>query len=129
MANEYAVNAADLTAVADAIRTKGGTSAALSFPDEFAAAIAAIVSGSQVAMGSVTVSKNKNTITISPGFVVKMLCLATERSKGGTYNNGTISTTEGGIASVSSTTTSTVITLAESLSGVTSTKCWWMAAS
>lgn len=67
MANEYTVNAADLTAVADAIREKGGISAALSFPDGFAQAIAAIESGSesgsQVAKGTIirtTASKNIN---------------------------------------------------------------------
>lgn len=45
MANEYIVNSADLTAVADAIRTKGGTSGALTFPSGFADAIAAIQAG------------------------------------------------------------------------------------
>lgn len=63
MANEYTVNAADLTAVADAIRAKTGTSEGLSFPDGFAQAIAAIESGSQVAKGTLirtTASKNIN---------------------------------------------------------------------
>ena len=45
MANEYLVNSADLTAVADAIRTKGGTSNAMIFPDGFVDAIEAIESG------------------------------------------------------------------------------------
>lgn len=45
MANEYAVNYADLKAVADAIREKGGTSDALTFPGGFADAIAAIQAG------------------------------------------------------------------------------------
>lgn len=45
MAHEYAVNRADLTAVADAIRAKGSTAAALSFPAEFVAAIGAISAG------------------------------------------------------------------------------------
>lgn len=36
---------ADLTSVANAIRTKGGTSAALAFPSGFIGAIAAIPSG------------------------------------------------------------------------------------
>lgn len=45
MANEYAVNQADLTAVADAIREKGGTSDALEFPGGFADAIGAIQAG------------------------------------------------------------------------------------
>lgn len=42
MANEYAVNQADLTAVADAIREKGGTSDALEFPGGFVDAVEAI---------------------------------------------------------------------------------------
>lgn len=45
MANEYAVNLADLTAVADAIRAKGGTSGALSFPGGFVDAVRAIETG------------------------------------------------------------------------------------
>lgn len=45
MENKYLVNSADLTAVADAIRTKGGTSGALTFPSGFADAIAAIQAG------------------------------------------------------------------------------------
>lgn len=42
MANEYAVNRADLISVADAIRSKGGTSEALAFPDGFVSAVEAI---------------------------------------------------------------------------------------
>ena len=45
MANEYAVNQADLTAVADAIRAKGGTSEALTFPGGFVDAVGAIQAG------------------------------------------------------------------------------------
>lgn len=45
MANEYAVNQADLAAVADAIRQKGGTSNALAFPGGFVNAVAAIQAG------------------------------------------------------------------------------------
>lgn len=56
MANEYAVNQADLAAVADAIRQKGGTSEPLAFPGGFVGAIAAIQagggSGSSVDIGS-----------------------------------------------------------------------------
>ena len=36
---------ADLTSVANAIRTKGGTSASLAFPSDFVSAIAAISGG------------------------------------------------------------------------------------
>lgn len=42
MATNYITTATDLTAVADAIRTKGGTSASLSWPSGFATAIANI---------------------------------------------------------------------------------------
>ena len=72
MANEYTVNAADLTAVADAIRAKTGTSEGLSFPDGFAAAIAAIPAGAQVASGSVTTNR-KSYMNITPGFIVRKL--------------------------------------------------------
>ena len=74
MANEYTVNAADLTAVADAIRAKAGTSEGLSFPDGFAAAIAGISTGAQVASGSVTTTR-KSYMKIYPGFVVKKLSI------------------------------------------------------
>lgn len=72
MANEYTVNAADLTAVADAIRAKTGTSEGLSFPDGFAAAIAGISTGAQVASGSVTTAR-KSYMNITPGFIVRKL--------------------------------------------------------
>lgn len=45
MANEYAVNKADLTSVANAIRTKGETSAQLAFPSGFVAAIENMTTG------------------------------------------------------------------------------------
>lgn len=45
MEKKYLVKSADLTAVADAIREKGGTSDALTFPGGFADAIAAIQAG------------------------------------------------------------------------------------
>ena len=45
MANEYVVNSADMTRVADAIRSKGSTSDALSFPDGFVSAVSAIQTG------------------------------------------------------------------------------------
>lgn len=45
MANEYLVNSVDLKAVADAIRTKGGTSDALTFPGGFVDAVGAIQAG------------------------------------------------------------------------------------
>ncbi len=45
MANEYLVNSADLKAVADAIREKGGTTEQLVFPGDFVTAIMAITGG------------------------------------------------------------------------------------
>lgn len=47
--NEYLVNGADMTTVADAIREKGGTTAPLSFPEGMAAAVRGIQSGSGAA--------------------------------------------------------------------------------
>ena len=43
--NEYLVDGADMTAVADAIREKGGTTAPLSFPAGMAKAVRDIQSG------------------------------------------------------------------------------------
>lgn len=68
MANEYTVNAADLTAVADAIRAKTGTSEGLIFPDGFAQAIAAIESGSQVAKGTLNRTTDSKNINLSLDF-------------------------------------------------------------
>lgn len=48
MANEYLVNSADLTSVANAIRTKGETSAQLVFPSGFVSAIENIKSGADL---------------------------------------------------------------------------------
>lgn len=42
---EYLTNTTDLTSVANAIRTKGGTTALLTYPDEFVTAIQAIKTG------------------------------------------------------------------------------------
>ena len=48
MPEHYIANAADLTAVADAIRTKGGTTDTLTFPDGFVSAIGNLGSGGTV---------------------------------------------------------------------------------
>lgn len=71
MANEYAVNSADLLSVADAIREKGGTENPLSFPAGFVSAIQAI-SGGGASLGLIAVSSadslpetaNANTIAV-----------------------------------------------------------------
>ena len=129
MANEYTVNAADLTAVADAIRAKTGTSEGLSFPDGFAAAIAGISTGAQVASGSVMVSKS-NSMTITPGFIVKNICSATASSTstnekyrgGGMYIDGVKS---GDIKSITSDASQTIVTFSKEFS----TTIYWLATS
>lgn len=128
MANEYTVNASDLTAVADAIRAKAGTSEGLSFPDGFAAAIAGISTGAQVANGTVVLPGSAKSFTITPGFKVKKLCIGTSDADGsGLYVNGTIDTTkETGIQSVSSTEAKTTVTFTSYLDRM-KVDIWWMA--
>lgn len=67
---EYLTNTTDLTAVADAIRTKGGTSAQLAFPDGFVSAVQAIESAPDLqivvttsAGATVTASKGGKTVS------------------------------------------------------------------
>lgn len=131
MANEYTVNAADLTAVADAIRAKTGTSEGISFPDGFAAAIAGISSGAQVASGSVNVSQSfLDSMTITPGFVVKNICFAvayntsTYKSAhgGGMYIDGVIS---GDIESITSDASQTIVTFSKGFAR----EIFWLATS
>lgn len=108
MANEYTVNAADLTAVADAIRAKTGTSEGLLFPDGFAAAIAGISAGTQVASGSVSLGTNERTVTVTPGFIVgkfmivwATLTTGTTTTQAGAYYSGdsfNFYNTDGGMA-------------------------------
>lgn len=62
---------ADLTSVANAIRTKGGTSAILAFPSGFVSAIANIPSGGgdyDIVSGTVTPSSNSKTIPVDVDF-------------------------------------------------------------
>lgn len=49
--NEYLVDGADMTTVADAIREKGGTTAPLSFPEGMAKAVRNIQSGGDLSLG------------------------------------------------------------------------------
>lgn len=55
---EYLAKSEDLTAVADAIRAKGGTDAQLTFPDGFAAAVQAIPTGATITDGIVVKERN-----------------------------------------------------------------------
>ncbi len=65
--SDYLVTDTELTAIANAIRTKGGTSASLSFPAEFVSAINAIEtggSGLEYEEGTFTPTEAVNTIYI-----------------------------------------------------------------
>lgn len=55
----------DLTSVANAIRTKGGTSASLAFPADFVSAIGAISTGGGVQSGSYTPTGAVRTFSLS----------------------------------------------------------------
>lgn len=75
---EYLTNDVDLRKVADAIRTKGGTSAALSYPDEYVSAINAITAGTELKIvvstpsgAAVTATKGSNTVS---GMSVNGVC-------------------------------------------------------
>lgn len=57
MAN-YTVTDSDLTSIANAIRTKGGTQASLEYPTEFISAINAIPTGSSTEIDSLSVTQN-----------------------------------------------------------------------
>lgn len=84
---------ADLTAVADAIRTKGGTSAQLAFPDGFVSAVQAIQTGTELQI--IVTVKSGATVTATKGSL----------SVSGTSVNGTCTLTvpETGTWSVSAT--------------------------
>ena len=67
---EYLTNTTDLTLVADAIRTKGGTTESLTYPDEFVTAIQAIQTGTKLQIiASVTsgaiVTATKGSLSVS----------------------------------------------------------------
>ena len=65
---KYLVNDSSLTAVADAIRTKGGTTERLSFPDGFVSAVEGIQAGGdeivELLEGTITAFKNDNVTKI-----------------------------------------------------------------
>ena len=64
MANEDAVNAADLTAVADAIRAKAGVSDALVFPSGFADAVAGISTDGDMDVGEIVLEESSIYLTV-----------------------------------------------------------------
>ena len=67
---EYLTNTTDLTLVADAIRTKGGTTELLTYPDEFVTAIQAIQTGPELQIivtvtSGATVTATKGSLSVS----------------------------------------------------------------
>ena len=90
---EYLTNTTDLTLVANAIRTKGGTTELLTYPDEFVIAIQAIQTGPELQI--IVTVKSGATVTATKGSL----------SVSGTSVNGTCTLTvpEAGTWSVSAT--------------------------
>ena len=78
---EYLTNTTDLTLVADAIRTKGGTTELLTYPDEFVIAIQAIQTGPELQIivtvtSGATVTATKGSLSVS-GTSVNGTCTLT----------------------------------------------------
>lgn len=78
---EYLTNTADLTAVADAIRAKGGTSEPMVYPDGFVTAIQAIQTGTELQIivtveSGATVTATKGSLSVS-GTAVNGTCTLT----------------------------------------------------
>lgn len=93
---EYLTNTNDLTLVADAIRTKGGTTELLTYPDEFVTAIQAIQTGTELQIivtvkSGATVTATKGSMSVS-GTSVNGTCTLTVPEPG----EWTVSATLGG---------------------------------
>ncbi len=93
---EYLTNTNDLTLVADAIRTKGGTTELLTYPDEFVTAIYAIQTGTELQIivtvtSGATVTATKGSLSVS-GTSVNGTCTLTVPEAG----EWTVSATLGG---------------------------------
>ena len=78
---EYLTNTNDLTLVANAIRTKGGTTELLTYPDEFVIAIQAIQTGPELQIivtvtSGATVTATKGSLSVS-GTSVNGTCTLT----------------------------------------------------
>ena len=87
MANEYAVNSADLTSVADAIRTKGGTAEPLAFPAGFVSAIQAITSGGGASLGLIAVPSADS---LPETANASTIAVVTEQTIGNLYVQGSV---------------------------------------
>ena len=93
---EYLTNTTDLTSVANAIRTKGGTTELLTYPDEFVTAIQAIQTGTELQIivtvtSGATVTATKGSLSVS-GTSVNGTCTLTVPEPG----EWTVSATLGG---------------------------------
>ena len=98
---EYLTNTNDLTLVANAIRTKGGTTELLTYPDEFVTAIQAIQTGTELQIiatvtSGATVTATKGSLSVS-GTSVNGTCTLTVPEAG----EWTVSATLGGETSTS----------------------------
>ena len=91
---EYLTNTNDLTLVANAIRTKGGTTELLTYPDEFVSAIQAIQTGTELQIivtveSGATVTATKGSLSVS-GTSVNGTCTLTVPEAGTWSVNATL---------------------------------------
>lgn len=98
----YIANDADLTLVADAIRSKGKTTESLVFPNEFINAIAAISTGGTYNLQSKTITPSTSTQTVLPDINYDALSSVTVESIPSAYiiPTGTKTITANGIVDV-----------------------------
>ena len=102
---EYLTNTNDLTLVADAIRTKGGTTELLTYPDEFVTAIQAIQTGTELQIivtvtSGATVTATKGSLSVS-GTSVNGTCTLTVPEAGTWSVKATLNGQTSGTKSVS----------------------------
>lgn len=102
---EYLTNTTDLTLVADAIRTKGGTTELLTYPDEFVIAIQAIQTGPELQIivtvtSGATVTATKGSLSVS-GTSVNGTCTLTVPEAGTWSVKATLNGQTSGTKSVS----------------------------
>ena len=102
---EYLTNTTDLTLVADAIRTKGGTTELLIYPDEFVTAIQAIQTGPELQIivtvtSGATVTATKGSLSVS-GTSVNGTCTLTVPEAGTWSVKATLNGQTSGTKSVS----------------------------
>ena len=72
---EYLAKSEDLTAVADAIRAKGGTDAQLTFPDGFVGAVQAIPTGATITDGIVVKERDADGYATVVDFYGHQICI------------------------------------------------------